>query len=314
MEEAIMKLRNSVDEQNFYTSISTISDTETLLSRVTSFLDEDVLEKHAKVSSFERVLTCDRRETIIAFIKLDALNLSLRNLCSSNGTILKDTNINGIAFTLEGSVLLTNEATIFKNVLSSLSKPMIITMFDIGDGNNQIPFPGSSVNLASLEMLPCVCEVPASSAHLFCADATSVVAEGVTWQSLYIVFYCEYLVFAQPVQGQMGGMGRVVSACGLARVSVEHDKTSVQQGGPARRLLLSHRSVDIVPPPLFLSDDTKQEHAREASGVICLREHVSTVDIWFEHLKAADHAFNSISSHIFAARVERGIRFQRFFR
>jgi hypothetical protein len=184
-------------------------------------------------------------------------------------------------------------------------------LFTVGNGTTKLPMPLSEINLANCDLLPCVCEAPASSAHLFADDVSGVVAEGVTWQSLYIVFVDECLVFAQPIPGQTGGIGRVISSCGLAQVIVQVDPGPIQQGGPARRLLLSHKWFDKTPPPLFLFDNFP-EPVKESPPYVHVKTYTSRLDVWFEHQRAADHAFRTLTNKIFQAKVQRGVRLQSF--
>jgi hypothetical protein len=72
------------------------------------------------------------------------------------------------------------------------------------------PVQGSVIPLVGSPVIPCVCETPASEAHLFTSEDSSVVAEGVTWQYLYLVF-CGDISFVQPVEGRAGGDSRVIA-------------------------------------------------------------------------------------------------------
>lgn len=63
------------------------------------------------------------------------------------------------------------------------------------------PATGSVVGLVGRTAFPCVCEVPAVNAKLFTDEAACVVAEGVKWQSLYLVFLGRYMILAEPERG-----------------------------------------------------------------------------------------------------------------
>lgn len=63
------------------------------------------------------------------------------------------------------------------------------------------PQPGSVVGLVGRTAFPCVCEVPAANASLFTDNVSSVVSEGVKWQSLYLVFFGGFMVLVEPEKG-----------------------------------------------------------------------------------------------------------------
>ena len=142
-----------------------------------------------------------------------------------------------------------------------------------------------------------------------CGAGAGVVAEGVSWQSLYLVLREGLLIFAQPLQDEAGGFGRVISVCPLERVWVEQDSMP-DTSSPARRLLLSHRSVDPNPPSLFLYDAVPEQIA--VGPFVQLKPCVSRLDVWFEDQRAAEIGFLTISEEIFKAKSLRGQRLQEF--
>jgi hypothetical protein len=62
------------------------------------------------------------------------------------------------------------------------------------------PRPGAVVGLVGRVAFPCVCEVSNLSATLFTDQRACVVADGVKWQSLYLVFLGRYMLLAEPVK------------------------------------------------------------------------------------------------------------------
>jgi len=64
--------------------------------------------------------------------------------------------------------------------------------------SSKTPKPGTIVTLVGRSAFPCVCEVAAESANLFKDATSSVVADGVKWQSLYLVAIGRYMVLAEP--------------------------------------------------------------------------------------------------------------------
>lgn len=70
------------------------------------------------------------------------------------------------------------------------------------DGTNQnrtkTPVSGEVLTLIGRSAFPCVCEVSKASATLFKDVSSSVIADGVKWQSLYLVIIGRYMVLAEP--------------------------------------------------------------------------------------------------------------------
>lgn len=54
--------------------------------------------------------------------------------------------------------------------------------------------------LSGRTAMPCVCE--ASSRESNSEGGAKMVVEGVTWQSLYLVFFGSYMVLAEPAPGR----------------------------------------------------------------------------------------------------------------
>lgn len=59
---------------------------------------------------------------------------------------------------------------------------------------------GDEVDLVGKDALPCVCEVNKESQSLFTDQRACVVADGVRWQSLYLVFLNRYMLLVEPVK------------------------------------------------------------------------------------------------------------------
>jgi hypothetical protein len=68
------------------------------------------------------------------------------------------------------------------------------------DDTAAAPVPGSTVVLVGRTAIPCVCEVPPSSASLFSAAGSKVISAGVTWQSLYLVLLGSHMILVEPDQ------------------------------------------------------------------------------------------------------------------
>ena len=85
------------------------------------------------------------------------------------------------------------------SIYSSISDSFRKTVFEEFDmtGRDE-PVTGSVVTFAGHTAIPCVCEAPPSSAPLFSRGGSKVVAEGITWQSLYLILLGQNLVLAEP--------------------------------------------------------------------------------------------------------------------
>jgi len=191
---------------------------------------------------------------------------------------------------------------------SILSNPLCIAMYDEREERNaesSSPKPGAVVGLVGRVAFPCVCEVSEECATLFTDERACVIADGVKWQSLYLVLLGRYLLLAEPEKGGTGGNGMIVTACQLSCLSVEKDSTSpAAVSSPARRLLLLHSSLDKDPPGVFTLIEENS-----SSGAF-VRSHM---ELWFEDNNSAHYAFEAITAKIRKARARRGHRFRESF-
>jgi len=168
--------------------------------------------------------------------------------------------------------------------------------------DSQHPQPGSVVGLVGRAAFPCVCEVSPESSSLFTDKGACVVAEGIKWQSLYLVILGKYMILAEPEKGGSGGKGRVVSSCQLSCVRAEKDDPPAEKSqSPARRLLLSFASPSPAAPGAFIPEDIPFGVTRNT-----VRLTRSRMDLWFEDETAAGHAFKVLSAKIMKARSRRG--------
>ncbi len=65
---------------------------------------------------------------------------------------------------------------------------------------DECPNAGDVVDLVGKVAFPCVCEVNKASQSLFTDQRACVVADGVRWQSLYLVFYNSHMLLVEPVK------------------------------------------------------------------------------------------------------------------
>jgi Uncharacterised conserved protein len=307
--EHILKLcatATQVEQEGYSTTISDLFSFDRMCDRAGELLLESLSE--ASSDANDGISDLHRsRESAAAFLKADALVSLLKDLASTGGVALRNINLAGVALSATGSFVQTMDWQLSKKVWAPMSSPLSTVLFESSHVGN-MPEGGSIVHLAGSPAIPCVCEAPASLTHLFYGDTTGVVAEGVTWQSLYLVFRDAYLLFAQPIPGGAGSDGRVIAACLLERLEVSRDDISSAEAGssPARRLLLTYKWFDMGSPPLFLFDELPKQ--TEVGPFLRIEYFASRLDVWFENQRAAGYAFGTISSHVFAAKSQRGRR------
>lgn len=131
----------------------------------------------------------------------DALSRLMQELSATNGSILQDRKLTGFAISGSGSLLDTTkfrEKNTERSLYNPISAALFYDLFYQGDCNDGLPSRGSIVGLVGHMAFPCVCEVPDVSESLFSGSAVSLVAGGVKWQSLYLVFKGRYMILAEP--------------------------------------------------------------------------------------------------------------------
>lgn len=138
-----------------------------------------------------------------AMLKLDAISTFLKHVSQDNAAIIQDVNPFGFALTSDRGLVETKECFVDdlkRSVHSYLSKDFCDALADPGETiTAERPLPGSIVPLAGRTAMPCVCEAPA---NVDVSDnGAKMVVEGITWQSLYLVFIGSYLVLAEPASG-----------------------------------------------------------------------------------------------------------------
>jgi len=198
--------------------------------------------------------------------------------------------------------------------LAHLSSKFAIAMLDEVEssetGKGDAPTHGSVVGLIGKAAFPCVCEVSSSFSYLF-TGRSSVLSEGIQWQSLYLVVVGKWAVLAEPERGGTGGEGRVITSCRLSCLALRRDTSSqANNNSPARRLLVAHASLDPHLPALFSLDASSSRRSNSRRGPSLgpdgLRLTRSRMDLWFEDSNAAGHAYKVLSSKIAKARAKRG--------
>lgn len=314
--EEFLVLKDTADtgsRDGYSIVISCSSNFESLNSRVGRFL---LAEDHgSSIRSFDLEMIEERRESARSWFKVDALRTMLNDLAASSGQSVKDISLAGIAFSATGSVIKLSDAFDSRSVYAKVSS-VVTDLLYMDCANEDQPEPRSVIDLVGSPAIPCVCEAAGSAAQYFTNDVSgAVIAEGVTWQSLYIVFVHRrqslFLVFAQPLpDNEVGGNGRVVAACNIEQITVERDVTLPEDGSPARRLSLYHKWFSMTPPPLFLFD--VMPVFEEYGPFIRVKPFTSRLDVWFENDMAADQAYAIISSQIFLSKSQRGRRLQAF--
>jgi len=170
------------------------------------------------------------------------------------------------------------------------------------------PRPGAIVSLVGKAAFPCVCEVSNDHAGFFTDDTACVIADGVKWQSMYLVLYSRYMLLAEPEKGGNGSNGRIITSCLVSNLSIEKDKSQYTSNlSTARRVLLRHSSPDTTPPGVFSLDDESNTTTTTNSASKKNTIH-SSMDLWFEDKVAADRAYDGLLNRITKERSRRGKR------
>jgi len=251
------------------------------------------------------------RHSVHAFFQVDALVALLKDMAATSGVALRDVELAGMALASNGSFIETMDWKYSKKVFARLSRGLTNVLLSPSSVGPTVKS-GSTLRLAGYPAIPCVCEAPASLASLFSSEESGIVAQGVTWQSLYLVFRDGWMIFAQPIPGGESGEGRVIGACLLQHTYVDKDATPVDGGSPARRLLFSYSSFDITPPPLFLFDEMPKKDKGHPQGnpdcAFCL-----IVFVWMESSPLSRLlSIKVASSQIFNAKAQHGRTFQSY--
>jgi hypothetical protein len=151
---------------------------------------------------------------------------------------------------------------------------------------------GDVIKLVERKPFPCVCEITKENEALIMNGGTCIIADGVKWQSLYLLIMNDHLILAEPVRGESVGYGRVVTMCPSLSIVAElygiQDKES-----SAQRVLLTHLSVKKDIPGLFSAE--KGEDTVSSEEVRISR---SCLDVWFEDYNTASKAHKAICSRI----------------
>jgi hypothetical protein len=226
------------------------------------------------------------------------------NSMTRNGAnpIRRMKNIGGFVVTNTGQTIATPK----DGVYAPISEHFLDVL--LGEDKSQVDTtPGSVIQLVGQVALPCVCEVPPSSAPLFSPAGAKVVSQGITWQSLYLVLIGHNFVLVEPDRQAIGD-GRVVTRCPLERVSADKDPADARADTAARRLMVSHRSHMTTTPGLFVFD--KPPIPQREGCLIRSKQWKSKLDVWFEDNNAVKLAFNKVQESIIEAKINRGRRIQ----
>ena len=240
-----------------------------------------------------------------AWTKLDALSTLLNSLVATQGDTISKKDLGGLAAKRDGTFVTTFDST---TIYAPLSEHLLKALCEEDQDEGYLDArPGTVVSLVGQTALPCVCEVPPSSAPLFSEAGAKVVSQGITWQSLYLVLLGRNFVLAEP-ERRSSGDGRVVTCCKLERVSIEVDTTNVSDDTSARRLIISHDGAELDPPGLFLFEQNpvpKDEGAFNRHKIWR-----SSLDVWFEDSQAVELAQSKVNRKIEDAKIYRGKRIQ----
>ena len=308
--EELLQLKEVADtgsRDGYAVTVSCDCNLQMLSDRVGKFLLSEGLD--AGLGSFDKEMVEDRREGARCWFKVDALLSLLKDLGATAGLSIRDIPLSGIAFGAKGSAVKLDEGFDARSIYANISPETNDCLFSKHSDSMQ-PEPQSFVDLVGIPAIPCVIEAAEIFADLFTDEASGVVAEGVTWQSLYLVFVGHFLVFAVPLPDGTATVGRVITSCNLERITLEYDTTVPEDGSAARRISLNYKWFDRDPPPLFLFDEMPDYE--EHGPFVRIRSFTSRLDVWFENERAASYGYGELSSQIFMAKAHRGRLLQAF--
>lgn len=238
----------------------------------------------------------------------DAFSTMLNSFVATSGTTIRDLKkVGGFAVKRNGYIVATTRES---SVFAPISEHFLNALFEFdGDSSHIDATPGKVVSLVGKVALPCVCEVPPSSAPLFSAAGAKVVSQGITWQSLYLVLLGRHFVLAEPDR-RASGDGRIVTRCPLEQMTVAKDAADARADTTARRLIVSYEGVETTPPGLFLFEETPKP--QDEGPLIHVKQWQSSLDVWFEDNKAATVALVKVGPNVDEAKLNRGLRLQRY--
>jgi len=262
---------------------------------------EDISAKHViGHDSKEAAYHCAANSTV-SHIQLDAFSrLIYDDILNQN---MKDIGYAGVASL---TLCIPTACEFHKSgncfLISPISDLISDLLFEHEEECGECLKPGDVVNLDERKPFPCVCEITKENEDLNANGGTCIVADGVKWQSLYLLIMNDNLVLTEPMRGESAGYGRVVTTCPLLSIVAElYDIQDTESS--AQRLLLTHLSVKKDTPGLFTAE--KGEDAISSEEVRMSR---SCLDVWFEDYNTASKAHKAICSRIFKVRIERGKR------
>lgn len=243
---------------------------------LTQACKDAVASRKIVVSEGIEAAMCCAADSVLAHFQLDALSNFASNHCSSSDFFfVEDTQMSSISSKLKAALCYQHD------------KSFCDERLDYGD----------EVDLVGKDALPCVCEVNKESQSLFTDQRACVVADGVRWQSLYLVFQNRYMLLVEPVKQGLGGTGRVVTFCYLGCLKVSKDKApALNSQFSARRLILRHESMDPVIPGVFSTRGVPRSSAMIRSRM----------DLWFENDDSANTALEAFIAKIYLERGRRG--------
>jgi hypothetical protein len=234
----------------------------------------------------------------------------LKELAATNCYAVRREKLSGFAISRIGNIVdvsLSSGIDVPRSIFCPLSENLCTRLLHLDDEPREKESlqVGSVVGLVGRTAIPCVCEVSEASLSLLTGETASVVSDGVKWQSLYLVFLGRHMILAEPEKGGSGGNGRIVMACSLAKLSVQGDRNpQVTSASPARRLLVTHFSMDGTTPGLFFAGNKRPPPTFGPFNRFTPLK--STLDIWFEDENAAEHALGVIESKLTRMKSKRG--------
>ena len=168
-----LKAGHRVDGKSGYSVKVSIAGTYNLLT--TRCTASTPLDNSAAEAALNNAMSSAR-----AWAKLDALSTLINSLVSTHGDTVSKKQLGGLAARRDGTFVTTFDSS---SIYAPLSEHLLTALCDEGRDSGYFDArPGTVVSLVGQTALPCVCEVPPSSAPLFSEAGAKVVSQGITWQ------------------------------------------------------------------------------------------------------------------------------------
>lgn len=262
---------------------------------------EDISAKHVIGHDCEEAAYRCAANSAVSHMQLDSFSRLITDKVSSNSNFHENGYAGVASFALSISTAREFHKSGNNLLICPISDIFSALLFEDEYSHDECPTLGEVVKISERKPFPCVCEITKENEELITDGGACIVADGVKWQSLYLVIVNKHVILAEPLKGESAGYGRVVMACPILCLVAELYDIQDKQSS-AQRILLTHLSFTKHTPGLFTAE--KAEDLLHSSDEVRINR--SCLDVWFEDYNNAAKAHKALCSRIFKARIERG--------